>query len=76
MSISEIYERLAEKYLSYQYTKHKIRGVLRHDSERKRPRFVVANKHRIAGVLIRWTIRLGIEPQLRQLFSDPPPVEP
>ena len=40
MSASEIYEWLAEKYPSYQYTKRKIRHVLRHDSERTSPRFV------------------------------------
>ena len=76
MSASEIYEWLAEKYPSYQYTKHKIRDVLRHDSERKSPRFVIANKHRITGVPNRWTIRPGTEPQLRRLFGDPPPAEP
>jgi hypothetical protein len=41
MSVSEIYEWLAEKYLSYLYTKHKIRYVLRHDFERRSLRFVI-----------------------------------
>lgn len=76
MSVSEIYEWLADKYPRYQYTKCQIRHVLRHDSERTSPRFVIANKHRIAGVPIRWTIRPGTEPQLRRLFSGPPPAEP
>jgi hypothetical protein len=53
MSISEIYEWLAEKYPHYQYTKSKIRHVLSHDSERKSPRFVIANNYRIAGVPLR-----------------------
>jgi hypothetical protein len=61
MSVSEIYEWLAEKYPSYLYTKRKIRHVLRHDSERTSPRFVIANRNRTAGVLIRWTIRPGTE---------------
>jgi hypothetical protein len=64
MSISEIYEWLAKKYARYQYTKFKIRHVPRHDSERKSPRFVIANKYHIAGVPIRWTIRPGMELEL------------
>jgi hypothetical protein len=76
MSVSEIYEWPAEKYPSYQYTKRKIRHVLRHDSERRSPRFVIANRNRAAGVPIQWAIRPGIEAQLRRLFSDPPPAEP
>lgn len=75
MSVSEIYEWLAEKYPSYQYTKRNIRHVLRHNSERRSPRFVIANKHRIAGVPIRWTIRPGTESQLRRLFGGPPTAE-
>jgi hypothetical protein len=43
MSIAEIYEWFAQKYPEYQYTKRKIRKVLKHDSERKCPRFVIAN---------------------------------
>lgn len=74
--VAEIYEWLAEKYPSYLYTKRKIRHVLRHDSERTSPRFVIANKNRIAGASIRWTIRPGTEAQLRRSFSDPPPAEP
>lgn len=76
LSASEIYEWLAEKYPRYQYTKTKVRHVLRHDSERQSPRFVIANEHRPLGVPIRWTIRPGTENQLRQLFNGPPPPEP
>jgi hypothetical protein len=75
MSVSEIYEWLGEKYPRYQYTKYKIRMVLRHDSERKSSRFVIANKHRMAGVPLRWTIRPETGPQLRRLFGGPPPAE-
>jgi hypothetical protein len=63
----EIYEWLAQKYLEYQYTKR--------DSERKCPRFVIANTYRLAGVLLRWTIRPGTEAQLRRCFSGPPPTQ-
>jgi hypothetical protein len=76
ISVSEIYEWLAEKYPSYLYTKRKIRHVLRYDSERTSPRFVIANRNRAAGVPIQWTIRPGTEAQLRRLFSGPPPAEP
>ena len=76
MSVSEIYEWLAEKYPRYQYTKYKVRKVFLHDSERKISRFVIANKRRMAGVPLRWTIRPGTEPQLRRLFGGPPPTEP
>ncbi|KAH6667433.1 hypothetical protein B0J14DRAFT_602237 [Halenospora varia] len=76
MTVAEIYEWLAEKYPSYLYTKRKIRHVLRHDSERTSPRFVIANKLRMAGVPIRWTIRPGTESQLRRLFGGPPAAEP
>jgi len=75
MSVSEIYEWLAEKYPRYQFTKDKVRKVLLHDSERKSSRFVIANKRRTAGVPLRWTVRPGTEPQLRRLFSGPPPAE-
>merc|ERR1712093_964438 len=43
---------------------------------RTSPRFVIANKNRIAGASIRWTIRPGTEAQPRRSFSDPPPAEP
>jgi hypothetical protein len=76
MNVSEIYEWLAEKYLCYQYTKSKVCKVLEHNFKRKTSRFVIANKNHMAGVLIRWTIRPGIEPQLRRLFSGPSPAEP
>jgi hypothetical protein len=76
MSVAEIFEWLAQKYPEYQYTKYKIRKVLRHDSERICPRFVIANKSRLAGVPVRWTIRPGTEPQLRQRFSGPPTKRP
>jgi hypothetical protein len=75
ISIAEIYEWLAQKYLEYQYTKRKIRKVLKHDSERKCPRFVIANKSRIVGVPLRWNIRPGTEPQFRSCFSGPPPTK-
>jgi hypothetical protein len=75
MSVSEIYEWLAENYPRYQFTKDKVRKVLLHDSERKSSRFVIANKRRMSGVPLRWTIRPGTEPQLRRLFSGPPPAE-
>ncbi|KAL5316311.1 hypothetical protein ACEPPN_015356 [Leptodophora sp. 'Broadleaf-Isolate-01'] len=72
MGVSEIYEWLAEKYPQYQYNKNQIRLVLHRDSERKNPRFMIANKHRIAGVPIRWTIQPGTEHQLRRWLSGPP----
>lgn len=73
MSVAEIYEWLAQKYPEYQYTKYKIRKVLKHDFERKCPRFVIANPGRIVGIPLRWMIRPGTEPQLRRCFSGPPP---
>jgi hypothetical protein len=73
MSVAEIYEWLAQKYPEYQYTKYKIRKVLKHDFERKCPRFVIANPGRIAGIPLRWMIRPGTEPQLRRCFGGPPP---
>jgi hypothetical protein len=76
MSVAEIYEWLAQKYPSYQYTKSKIRHVLRRDSARLIPRFGIANKHRIAGVPLRWTIRPGMEPELRRCLSGPLPTAP
>jgi hypothetical protein len=76
MSVSEIYEWPAEKYPRYQFTKYKVRKVLLHDSERKSSGFVIANERRMAGVPLRWTIRPGTEPQLRRLFSGPPPTQP
>ncbi|KAH8163698.1 hypothetical protein CIB48_g4563 [Xylaria polymorpha] len=75
MSVSEIYEWLAEKYPRYQFTKNKVRKVLLNDSERKSSRFVIANERRMVGVPLRWTIRPGTEPQLRQLFGGPPPTQ-
>lgn len=71
MSVTEIYEWLARKYPRYQYTKDKIRHVLRHDADRKSPRFVIANKYPL-----RWTIRPEMETQLRLCFSDSLPTEP
>jgi hypothetical protein len=50
---------------------NKIRKVLKHDSKRKGPRFVIANTYPLAGVSLRWTIRPGIEAQLRRCFSGP-----
>jgi hypothetical protein len=41
MSVAEIYEWLAQKYPEYRYTKYKILKVLKHDFERKCPRFVI-----------------------------------
>ena len=65
MSIAEIYEWLAEKYLEKQYTKYKFREVLKRDSEKKSPWFVIANKYCIAGALVCQAIWPGMEPQLR-----------
>lgn len=73
MSVAEIYEWLAQKYPEYQYIKYKIRKVLKHDFERKCPRFVIANPGRIVGIPLRWMIRPGTEPQLRRCFGRPPP---
>jgi hypothetical protein len=73
MSVAKIYEWLAQKYPEYQYTKYKIRKVLKHDFERKCPRFVIANPGRIAGIPLRWMIRPRTEPQLRRCFGGPPP---
>lgn len=70
LSICEVYEWLAEKYPEYQYTKHKIRDVLRHDSERERPRFMIANKHRLPGVPRRWAIQPEMEPEVRRLCGS------
>ena len=52
-----------------------VRGtqlVIQHDFERKCPRFVIANESQLAGIPVRWTIRPGTEPQLRQCFGGPP----
>ena len=65
ISIAEIYEWFAQKYLDCQYTKHKVHKVLRHNSERECPQFVIANAYRLAGVPLWWTIWPGIEPQFR-----------
>ncbi len=64
MSITKIYEWLTQKYPEYQYTKCKICKVLRCDSKRKCPQFVIDNIHQLAGVLLHWTIQPGIEAQL------------
>jgi hypothetical protein len=53
MSVSEIYEWLAEKYLYCQFIKNKVRKVLLNNSERKSSRFVIANDRRIVGVSLR-----------------------
>ena len=76
IGVSKIYEWLAKKYPSYLYTKCKIRHVLRHDSKRTSPRFIIANRDRTAGVPIRWAIWPGTEAQLRRLFNGPPFAEP
>ncbi|KAH6702779.1 hypothetical protein BKA61DRAFT_740376 [Leptodontidium sp. MPI-SDFR-AT-0119] len=52
---------------------YKIRKVLKHDFERKCPRFVIANPGRIVGIPLRWMIRPGTEHQLRRCFRGPPP---
>lgn len=72
MSVAEIYEWLSQKYPEYQYTKYKIRKVLKHDFERKCPRFVIGNRDRLAGIPLRYIIRPGTESELRKSFGGPP----
>ena len=68
ISVSKTYKWLTEKYPSYQYTKRKIRYILRYNSKRTSHRLVIANEHCITGVLIQYSIYPRTELKLYRLF--------